>query len=137
MEESIYNLCLLCKSSPFGIVGIQSKDTLILPDKNFASKKEAKIKIAKIMTKDQEYFTSIQLLKFNRTQIKFDSKDIVLTKESHVREILLEIDHNKDSTSSREITRKKLSPMEYSLTQKARDIYIFSICQSKASFDLF
>ncbi len=62
------------------------------------------------MTKDQEYFTFTQPLKFNRTSIKLDSKGIILIKKSHVGGILLVIDHDVDSTSSRRITRKKLSP---------------------------
>lgn len=36
------------------------------------------------MIKDQEYLTSLKPLKFYEVQIKFDSKEIVLTKKSHI-----------------------------------------------------
>ena len=112
MEELTYDLCLLYKCVPFGIVEMQTNDTLILADNDFASKEEAEIKAAKIMTKDREYLTFTQPLKFNRAQIKLDSEGIVLTKESHVGGIFLVTDHNADSTCSRGITKKKLSPKE-------------------------
>ena len=50
-KESIYNPCLFYSSGPFCIVEMQTNDTLILANNNFASK-EAAIKFAKIMTKD-------------------------------------------------------------------------------------
>ncbi len=59
-----------------------------------------------------------------------------MTKESHIGAILLVTDHNADSTSSRGITRKKLSPKEQYLAQRARGAYIASVCQPEASFDL-
>ena len=52
MKESTYHPCLLYSSGPFGIVGMQTNDTLILADNNFAGKEKAAIKSAKIMTKD-------------------------------------------------------------------------------------
>ena len=112
MEESTYDPCFLYRSGPFGIVGMQTDDTLILADNDFANKEEAEIKVAKIITKDREHLTSTQPLKFNGAQIKLDSEVIVLTKKSHVGGILLVTDHDVDSTSSREITRKKLLPKE-------------------------
>lgn len=85
---------------------------LILANNDFARKKEAAIQTTKIMTKDQEYLTSSYPLKFNRIQIKLDLKGIILTKESYVGSIVPITNHDTDSTSSREITRKKLSPNE-------------------------
>lgn len=38
---------------------MQTDDTLIMANNNFAYKEEAEIKITKIMTKDQEYLTFI------------------------------------------------------------------------------
>ena len=112
MEELTYNFYLLYRSGPFGIVRMQTDDILIFANNNFASKKKADIKVAKIITKDQEQFTFTQTLKFNGAQIKLDSKGILLTKKSHVDGIFLVTDHNADSTSLRGITKKKLSPKE-------------------------
>lgn len=47
MRESSYNLYLLYNFGPFGIVGIQTDDILILADNNFASVEENAIKLAK------------------------------------------------------------------------------------------
>ena len=115
---------------------MQTDDKLILADKDFASNEEETIKKAKIMTKDREYLTSAQPIKFNKTQIKLDSDGIVLTKESDVGDILLVTDYDADSSSSRGITRKKLSTKEQYLAQKARGAYIASVCLPEASFDL-
>ena len=57
MEELTHDPCLLYRSGPFGIVGMQTNDTLILAYNDFASKEEVEIKVAKIMTKDQEHHT--------------------------------------------------------------------------------
>ena len=116
---------------------IQTNDILILADNNFASTKEEAIKLAKIMTKDREYLTPAHSLKFNGAQIKLDLNSIVLTKKVYVGGIFLITDHIADSTSPREIIRKKLSPKEQYLAQREWDAYIASVCQQKASFDLF
>ena len=112
MIKLIYNLCLLFRSEPLGIVGMQINDKLILADNNFASTKEKVIKLAKIMAKDKKYLTSTRLLKFNGAQIKLNANGIVLTKKNHIGRILLVIDYAPDSTSSRGIIKKKISPKE-------------------------
>ena len=112
MKESIYDPCFLYSSDLFGIVKMQTNDILILIDNNFAKKKEAAIQTTKIMTKDQEHFTSSYPLKFNRAQIKLNFKKIILTKKSHIGCILSITNHDADSISSRGITRKKQSLKE-------------------------
>lgn len=52
MEKLVYNFYLLYKSSLLGIMGIQTDDTLILANKNFANKEKAKIKVVKIIIID-------------------------------------------------------------------------------------
>lgn len=115
---------------------MQTADTLILADNDFATTKKDAIRSAKIMTKDRKHPTSAYTLNFNGVQIKLVTNGIVLIKESHVGGILPVIDHIADSTSFREITRKKLSSKEKYLAQRARVAYIASICQPKASFNL-
>ena len=109
MTKSTFDPCLFFRSELLGIVRMQTDNTLILADNNFASTKEEAIKSAKIITKDREYFTPIHPLKFDDVQIKLDSNGIVLTIKSHVGGILPVTDHVADSTSSKRITRKKLS----------------------------
>lgn len=62
------------------------------------------------MTKDWEYLTSTQPIKFNGVQIKLDSNGLVLTKESHIGSIFLVTTHDADSTSLRRIIKKSLLP---------------------------
>lgn len=85
-------------------------DTLILANNNFAKKEKTAIQIAKIMIKDQEYLTFLYPLKFNLAQIKLYSEGIVLTKNSYINGIFPVTNHDVDYTSSRDITRKNLSP---------------------------
>lgn len=128
MVESTYDLCLFYKCGLFEIMGIQTDNTLILADNNFARKKKAAIKVVKIMTKDWRHFTFIQPLKFNEVQIKLDSKSIVLTKKSHIGGIFLVIDHNIDSISFKRVTKKKLLAKKQHLVQKAIGAYIAFMC---------
>ncbi len=114
---------------------MQTDDKLIIVDNDFASNEKVAMKKAKIMTKDREYLTYTPPIKFNGAQIKLDSDGIVLTKESNVGGIFLVTDHDADSTSSRGITKKKLSPKEQYLAQRARGAYFASVCQPEASFD--
>ena len=54
MRESIYDPYLFFSSDPtFGIIGLQTDDTLILADNEFASIEEDAIKSGKIMTKNK------------------------------------------------------------------------------------
>lgn len=63
--ESIYNHCLFFKSEPFKIVVMQTVDTLILADNNFASTEKETIKSVIIIIKNKKYLTFIHPLKFN------------------------------------------------------------------------
>lgn len=112
MTKLTYDPYLLYRSGLLRIVKMQIDDTLILTDNNFPSNEEKAIKIAKLMTKNCEYLTCAQPIKFHAPQIKLDSNNIVLIKESHINSIFLVIDHDIDSTNSKGITRKKVSPKE-------------------------
>ena len=65
MTESIYDACLLYRSRPLGIIGLQTDDTLILADKVFAAREEDAIMTANIMTKNRECLTIASPIKFN------------------------------------------------------------------------
>lgn len=100
------------------IVGIQTDNTLILANNNFTSMEEKAVKNGKIITKDWEYLTSAQSIKFNGAQMKLDSNGIVLIKESYVSGILPLIKHDADFTSSKEIIKKKNSHLRNSIQSK-------------------
>lgn len=128
MRESIYNSYHFYNFGPFGIIEILIDDILILVDNDLASIEEDVIKLVKILIKDRKYLTFAHLLKFNSTQIKFNFNRIIFPKKSYIRKILLIIDHVADSTSSKEITRKKLLLKEQHLIQRAISAYITSVC---------
>ena len=56
MSQSTYNLCLLYLNNPtsFGIVSLQTNDTLLLANSVFATLEQEKIKKAKFPTKERE-----------------------------------------------------------------------------------
>jgi hypothetical protein len=64
-----YNPCLLYNNKPFGIVGLQTNNTLFLVDKTFADTEENKLYKAKFIAKEQERLIVIIPLKFNKAII--------------------------------------------------------------------
>lgn len=60
------------------------------------------------MIKDYKYLIFIKFIIFNRTQIKLDWKDILLSKNSYIDIICLVIDYNIDFTILKNIIKKKL-----------------------------
>lgn len=73
MVQSTYDPCLLYKTKPFGIVGLQTDDTLILGDEAFAVAEEDAIKSAGIMTKERDQLATARPIKFNGTRIELDT----------------------------------------------------------------
>jgi hypothetical protein len=55
----------LYSNKPFGIVGLQTDDTLFLVDRTFADTEENKLYKAKFMAKKQEKLITATPLKFN------------------------------------------------------------------------
>lgn len=108
MTKSIYDLYLFYKFDLLGILRIQTNKISIPANTNFTNNKIETIKITKLIIKDCKYLTFIQPIKFHRAQIKIDLNDIVLTKKSHLGEILVVINHNIDFINSKKITRNKL-----------------------------
>ncbi|EED11915.1 hypothetical protein TSTA_110940 [Talaromyces stipitatus ATCC 10500] len=139
MTTSTYNLCLLhCidQSQGFGIVGMQTDDTLILADNTFANREENKIKRANILCKPREKLTPSNPLKFNGGLITEDAQGITLTQERTCKLIRSVQDRHADTTSSRGKVRKDVSPQEQYVAQRALGAYIASVSQPEASFDL-
>ena len=67
MTQSTYDPCLLHTSTNgFGLVGLQTDDTLFLADPEFARNEETKLRKANFIAKDQEQLTTKHLIKFNR-----------------------------------------------------------------------
>jgi hypothetical protein len=69
MTQLTYDPCLLYSNKPFGIVGLQTDNTLFLVDKTFADTEENKLNKAKFMAKEQKRLTVTTPLKFNKAII--------------------------------------------------------------------
>ncbi|EED20802.1 transposable element tc1 transposase, putative [Talaromyces stipitatus ATCC 10500] len=139
MTTSTYDLCLLhCidQSQGFGIVGMQTDDTLILANNTFANHEENEIKRANILCKPREKLTPSNPLKFNGGLITEDVQGITLTQERTCKLIRPVQDRYADTTSSRGKVRKDVSPQEQYVAQRALGAYIASVSQPEASFDL-
>ena len=65
MKQSTYDPCLLYEAEPFGLVGMQTDDTLMLAGDQFAEKEEKGIHKAGIMTKNREQLKVDKPIKFN------------------------------------------------------------------------
>jgi maltodextrin utilization protein YvdJ len=117
---------------------MQTDDTLILADQSFAVVEKEAIHSAKIMTKTREQLTFENSLKFNDTRIeRIDPNEaIYFRQETHIQDIQLIQSIDTIITSARGKMRTKLITREQYVTQRARDAYLTSICQSEASFDL-
>jgi hypothetical protein len=116
---------------------MQIDDTLILIDLNFATAKKKAIVDVKIMTKSRDHLDSNSSIKFNDTIIERQENDIYLRQISQSDHLQLIQSFDIAITSSRDKIRLALISKEQYVTQRARDAYVASICQSKASFDLF
>ena len=136
MTQSTYDPCLLYKSDPLGVIGIQTDDTLIIATSQFADDEEEAIVNADIMTKARETLTPTTSLKFNGTRIELSNDHLTLKPEKHADNITLVKTSETSTTSSRGIVRPKLSTKEQYIAQRARGAYLASTCQPEASFDL-
>lgn len=137
IEQSTYNPCLLYKSDPLGIVGLQTDNTLLLAEDDFADAKENALRHAKLMSKDREYLTINKPIKFNGALIELTPNgDLTLKQEIQIAGISLVKNLETSTTSTRGVVRVKLSMKEQYIAQRARRAYIVSICQPEAFFDL-
>jgi hypothetical protein len=119
------------------IVDMQIDDTLILIDLNFATAKKKAIIDVKIMTKSRDHLDSNSSLKFNDTIIERQENDIYFRQISQFDHLQLIQNVKIAIISFKDKVRLALISKEQYVTQRARRAYVASICQSKASFDLF
>jgi hypothetical protein len=118
------------------IVNMQTNDTLILINSNFAAAKKKAITDAKIMIKSRNNLESNFSLKFNDTIIERQENDIYLRQIFQfdhfqlIKDIDIAIINFKDKIRLALISKKQY------VTQRARDAYVASIYQFETSFDL-
>jgi hypothetical protein len=91
------------------------------------------------MIKSRNNLDSNSSLKFNDTIIERQENDIDIYLRQISQSEHLQLVQNVDIaiTSSKDKIKLALISKEQYVTQRARNAYVASICQSKASFDLF
>ena len=124
METSTYDPCLLItkgnEKQRFGIVGIQTDDTIILASPEFSDLEEKEL----IFTaKPKEQLTAVNPLIFNGCVLTKEGNDLIMRQKEQGKKINL-IDLN------------TFDFKEQYIQQRARGAYIASICQPEASFDM-
>jgi hypothetical protein len=150
MKESTYDPCLLHtggRSRGFGLVGLQTDDTLILADDTFAINEHDAIKKAGFLSKDREKLTMSNTLKFNGGNITYKAYNdpsipsttalaISFTQERQCVNIQLVGTYTKDLKGARGVIRKGVIPKDQYVAQRARGAYIATVSQPEAAFDL-
>lgn len=138
MDQSTFDPCLLYSNKPFGIVGLQTDDTLFLGDIDFAAAEQNNLKKAQFLAKEREHLSVDKPIKFNGGLIQLleQHNSITLSQERQCQNLRLVHEKPVTTTSSRGTVRDSLTPKEQYVAQRARGAYIASVCQPEASFDL-
>ncbi|KAF6807096.1 hypothetical protein CPLU01_15834 [Colletotrichum plurivorum] len=129
MVTSSYDPCLLLSSidNPnFGLIGMQTDDTIGLTDAPFSAREDEELMRAAFNAKTKQYLTADDPLTFNGGIVSLtSSKDtsIILQQKGQGKKLKLV---NGDSPTAQQ---------EY-VQQRARGAYIASICQPEACYDL-
>jgi hypothetical protein len=125
----------------FGIVDLQTDDTLILADDEFAALEEKKLVRAHLTSKKREKLNLIISIKFNDELIILanddNDKSLLLIQSKQFDQIkLINLSSSISLTSSREEIRKMITLKDQYIAQRARGVYIATVSQFEASFDL-
>lgn len=136
IEQSTYDACLLYSKEPFGVVGLQTNDTLIVADTQFAQLEQKQLEKAKFLTKERETLTEDKRVKFNGGIIQLEDTTITLTQEHHCTNLQPVTDRLATTTNSRKAVQENLTTKQQFVAQRARGTYITSVCQPETAYDL-
>lgn len=126
MVTSTYDPCLLISSptnAEFGIVGMQTDDTLGLSTLAFSRNEDTQLEAAKLTAKPKEQLEDGGSLQFNGGIVKRNGDTITLTQKGQGARLNLVDPMARDAKQ------------QY-VEQRARGAYLASICQPEACFDL-
>ncbi|PVH72590.1 hypothetical protein DL98DRAFT_432909, partial [Cadophora sp. DSE1049] len=121
-----YNLYLLIstkENSEFGIVKIQTNDTLILGNDSFITKKKKKIAKTKFLTKPIQVLNPSESLTFNRYTITINGDSFYILQKSQ-------------NTRLKLVNVKKENYKKTYIKQRACRAYIIIIYQPEVIFNL-
>jgi hypothetical protein len=125
MMTSSYDPCLLVTTTKdaFGVVGMQTDDTLILGDRNFVQLENEELQKAKLNAKPIETLSYEEPLIFNGCILRQEDATMTIIQKGQGAKLKL-IDPKSDDRQD-----------QYR-EQRARGAYIATICQPEALFDL-
>jgi hypothetical protein len=137
IAQSTYDPCLMYSTTtPFGLVGLQTDDTLIVVDAAFIDTEETELQKAGLIAKKREQLTNGNKLKFNGGDITLQSDNsITITQESY-NTTLQVVTITADLVSSRGTIRRDVSIQDQYVAQRARGVYLATVTQPEAAFDL-
>ncbi len=139
MIESTFDSCLLHiidNQTAFEIVEMQTDDTLMLANDQFADLKENELIKVKLTFKNREKLTSFISIKFNDEVISKNDQGLLLNQSKQFDQIRLIYLSSIDLISSRGQIRKSVISKDQYVVQRAREAYIAILSQSEISFDL-
>jgi hypothetical protein len=127
IATSTYDPCLLITTTDkaFGVVGMQTDDTLILGSKEFDALEEDELTKAKFSAKPKELLSENNPLIFN---------GCILTQKEG--DVAVEIQQKEQGKKLKPINFKSKDSKHEYMEQRARGAYIATICQPEAAFDL-
>ncbi|KAJ5743510.1 hypothetical protein N7533_010612 [Penicillium manginii] len=127
MVTSTYDPCLLISTAKavFGVIGIQTDDTLILGSDDFAKLKEKELVEAKFSAKPKDTLSPEDPLIFN---------SYILTQNDG--DVAVELRQKEQGKRLKPIDHKSTDFKHVYMEQRARGAYIATICQPEATFDL-
>jgi transposase InsO family protein len=128
MATSTYDPCLLITNGSshesFGIVGMQTDDTLILSTPAFSAMEQEKLEQAAFRSKPKTTLSKDTQLEFNGCTLSTKGiHELVLTQKNQGSKLAV-------------IDVKNVDIGQAYIEQRARGAYIASICQPEAAFDL-
>jgi len=127
MQVSTFDPCLLYTDNPelglFGVVGLQTDDTLFVANKPFAALEADKLDEAGILAKPRDVLSVSNELHFNGGRQRLEKDGIAFTQKGQADKLALIDIADPDFAK------------EY-VQQRARGAYISSTCQPEAAFDL-
>jgi hypothetical protein len=126
MVTSSYDPCLLIttKKGVFGVVGMQTDDTLFLASEEFATLEDNELQKAHLTAKPRDELSTESNLIFNGCIVTMKSDGTIhLTQKDQGKKL-------------QPVNEKGENLQQDYLEQRARGAYIASICQPEASFDL-
>ena len=109
MEQSTYDPCLLfTKGDNIGIIGLQTDDTLLLANKDFAAEEERELLKVGFPTKEREELTTTNPIKFNGVQLILKGNSLTLTQRQHCQNLRAVSLETADLISARGVVKKQI-----------------------------